>query len=64
MIKIKSFYKNQNGSVEYGWHQVTRERALQFIKSMLVHIVTMDDQQKRNYINNERLQGIKVEDVL
>ena len=55
-IEIKSFFT--------GWHEVTRERAETHVRFLLEHVTTMRGQKLIDYIETNRLRGIKVKELL
>lgn len=47
-----------------GWHKVSYEQAKGFIENLISGIATKSGQEKINYINEEKLKGITVNEVL
>lgn len=56
MIEIKSLF--------YGWKEVDKETAKNFTKGLLNGITTMALDEKIKYIENNRLRGITVKELL
>lgn len=55
-IEIKSLFK--------GWREVTRERADIYVKFLLENITTMRGKKLIDYIETNKLRGIKVEELI
>lgn len=56
MIEIKGLF--------YGWKEVDKETAKKFVEGLLNGITTMALDEKIKYIENNRLRGITVKELL
>jgi len=56
MIEIKTTFQD--------WKEVDAETARDFITSLKKRITNMPESKKNNYINENRLRGITVEELL
>ena len=56
MIEIKSLFTD--------WHETDRETAKKYVAFLMKNIVNMREDKREEYINNNRIRGIKVEELL
>lgn len=47
-----------------GWHKVNKEQAIRFVNHLLKGITTMNGSEKIKYINEERIKGVTVKDLM
>ncbi len=52
--------KIQVKAIFSGWVEVTREEAIEFARQLYSSITTMEGQKLIDYINTEKLKGVKV----
>lgn len=55
-IEIKSFFTD--------WHEVSREQAKEYIKFLLENITTMRGEKLIQYIEGNKIRGIRVNKLL
>lgn len=47
-----------------GWKEITKEQAKQVVKNQMAGITTMKDEDKIKYIEEKKIRGIKVKELL